>query len=503
MNSKRILLVYPKMGMAGSLLVRHIPLSLLFAAVNAIKSGFDVQVVDVRLSPDSWQKDIAALITPQTLMVGISIMTGPPIKNALEISRWLKTDHPTIPIVWGGPHTTFNALEVLAESTVDYVIAGYGSVPLAHLAKRLRGDDDALPLEDIAGLLYRADGETLAIPCSTAFEIIDYRDIPYHLVESNLLHYGQLDSGERIFPMYSAMGCPYRCAFCSSPAQYRNMTKKYQFLSPEDVAEHVEYVKNKYAATYIYFIDDDSFVNLDHVEAIIDEIRLRGIKLGLGFRGARINEIIRMSDAYLTKLAEAGTNILHIGAESGSQRMLDLMRKDCTVEEIIEINRKLARHPEIKAAYNWLVGIPGETLEDLRKTRLLIMSLIQENPSALIFIPNKYRPLPGTELYDLAVTYGYKQPQKLEEWVDVEAEGDYVPAWYSPEQDREIRMIQICTYFIDKKITKVATGSTFKFRLIRFISVFYTPIARLRVKFGISKFLVEYYFFSFFSSKFR
>lgn len=500
---KQIILVYPRMGMAGSVLVRHIPLSLLYAAVNAIKEGFDVRIVDVRLSPDTWKNDIAALLTPQTLLVGISVMTGPPIKNALEISRWLKAEHPTVPIVWGGPHTVFNAFEVLAEPTVDYVIAGYGSVPLAHLAKRLRGDNDALSLELISGLLYRGDGETRTIPCSECFEIIDFRDIPYYLVAANLHHYGQLDSGERIFPMYSAMGCPYHCAFCSSPAQYRSMTKKYEFLSPTDVADHVEYVQRTYGATYIYFIDDDSFVHLDHVETIIDLIRLRGIKVGLGFRGARINEIIHMSDAYLTKLAEAGTNILHVGAESGSQRILDLMRKDCTVEEIIETNRKLARHPEIKAAYNWLVGIPGETLDDLRETRLLIMRLIQENPSALIFIPNKYRPLPGTELYDLAVAHGYKKPQKLEEWVDVEAEGDYVPTWYTPKQDREIKMIQICTYFIDNKINKVATGSAFKFRLIRFISVFYTPFARLRVKYGISRFLVEYYIFSFFSSRFR
>lgn len=489
--------------MAGSVLVRHIPLSLLYAAVNAIKEGFDIQVVDVRLNPDCWQNDISALLTSDTLLVGISVMTGPPLKNALEISRWMKTAHPTVPIVWGGPHTAFNASEVLAEPSVDYVIAGYGSAPLAHLAKLLRGDSDALSLESIAGILYRGENQVQTIPCATTFEIIDYRDIPYHLVEANLHLYGQLDSTERIFPMYSAMGCPYQCSFCSSPAQYRSMAKKYEFLSPAEVAEHVAYVYTKYGATYIYFIDDDSFVHLDHVEAIIDEIRIRDIKVGLGFRGARINEIVRMSDGYLTKLAEAGTNILHIGAESGSQRMLDLMRKDCTVEDIIEINRKLARHPEIKAAYNWLVGIPGETLEDLRETRLLMLKLAQENPGALIFMPNKYRPLPGTALYEKALERGYTPPLSLEKWGEMEAEGDYRPPWYIESYAKMINMIQVTSFFIDDKIYKVKTGRTIIFTLARLCGKFYKPLAICRMKFGITAFLIEYKLFHWFSSRFR
>ncbi|WP_224959696.1 B12-binding domain-containing radical SAM protein [Geomonas subterranea] len=500
---KNVVLVYPKMGMAGSVLVRHLPLSVLYAAVDTIKSGIRVDIVDVRLSPATWHEDIARLVTEETLLVGLSVMTGPPIKNALEISRWLKAEHPDLPVAWGGPHTTFNALEVFDEPSIDFVIKGYGSLPLSRLARRLRGDADAPPFDAIPGLMYRTGSGVREVPPEASFETVDYRDIPYHLVEQDLGHYGQLDSSERIFPMYSALGCPYRCAFCSSPAQYRDMAQKYRHLPAAHVADHVQFVHQKYGATYIYFIDDDSFVNLEHVEQVIDEIQRRGIKVGLGFRGARINEIVRMSDAYLTKLAQAGTNILHIGAESGSQRMLDLMHKDCTVEQIVEVNRKLARHPEIKAAYNWLVGIPGETMEDLRLTRELMMRLIDDNASALIFIPNKYRPLPGTELYALAVQSGYRKPQRLEDWVEIEAEGDYTPPWYSEQQEREIRMIQICSYFIDGKINKVDTGNTLKFRITRLLALFYAPFARLRVRHGISALLLESAAFNFFTSRFR
>ena len=144
---------------------------------------------------------------------------------------------------------------------------------------------------------------------------MNYEDIPYHLIEDYSV-YGQLDQDKMIFSMYSAVGCPYQCTFCSSPAQYSNIPgKKWVPLGAKTVVNHIQYVVENHGANYIYFIDDDSFPRLDHVEAIIDEIAARGINVKLGFRGARINEIKRMSDKFLTKLANAGTDILHIGAE--------------------------------------------------------------------------------------------------------------------------------------------------------------------------------------------
>lgn len=502
MSNKKILLVYPRLGMAGSL-VQHMPLSLLYAAIDSIKSGFEVDVVDVRLSPQSWKENISSKITADTIILGLSVMTGTPIRNALEISRWVKAEYPNIKIVWGGPHATFNGPEILTEPNVDYVIAGYGSKPLSQLAIYLRGDTDAPELSSIAGLLYRDNGSIINVKQDSQFEIVDYRDIPYHLIASFVDRYGQLDSGERIFSMYSVMGCPYKCSFCSSPAQYKEIKKKYEHLSPHEVADHIEYVQKKYGATYIYFIDDDSFVKLSHVSDIIDEINQRGIRVRLGFRGARINEIKKMSDDYLTKLANAGTNIMHIGAESGSQRMLDLINKNCTVEDIVEVNRKMARHPEIKTAYNWIVGLPGETLIDLRETRELIMRIVKDNPSAVIFMPNKYRPLPGTVLYELALEHGYRKPTQLEDWIDMEMESDYRPTWYTKELADMINMMQVTSFFIDSKIFKVKTGKTLKFKLLRIISAIYAPIAKFRLRYGITNILIEYKLFHWFASRFR
>jgi radical SAM superfamily enzyme YgiQ (UPF0313 family) len=490
METDRLLLIYPKLGMSGSL-VRHVPLSLLYAAIGSLQAGWAVDLVDVRLDPEHWREAIQAKMTSRTLLVGVSVLTGSPIVNALEMSRWVKQRWPGVKVVWGGPHATFNAAEILDEPSVDFVISGYGSQPLKELAGHLRGGADALPLDGIAGLSFRGPDGVVSVPPLPAFEVVDYRDIPYHLLESDLDNYGQLDSGQRIFPIYSAMGCPYNCAFCSSPAQYRPMKKKYVPLTAMEVVDHIQYVHDKYRADYIYFIDDDSFVQLDHVERIIDEINRRGIRIGLGFRGARVNEIMKMSDEFLTKLSQAGTDIMHIGAESGSPRILELINKNCSVEDIIAVNLKMARHPEIKTAYNWVVGLPGETMDDLRRTQKLMLKLIADNPSALIFIPNKFRPLPGTVLYELALQHGYRKPASLPEWANTEAEGDYRAPWYSDEQAAAINMMQVCSYFIDDKVFKVKVGNTWKFRLVKLAARLYGPVAKARLRLGFHGLLVE------------
>jgi radical SAM superfamily enzyme YgiQ (UPF0313 family) len=163
----------------------------------------------------------------------------------------------------------------------------------------------------------------------------------------------------------------------------------------------------------------------------------------------------------------------------------------------------MARHPEIKTGYNWIVGIPGETLDDLRKTRDLMLKLIVDNPNAIMFTPNKYRPLPGTELYDLALKSGYKKPERMEDWANIEVEGDYQAPWSSKRETAMINMMQVTSYFVDSKVFKVETGNSLKFRIVRILAYLYKPIAVARLKYGISGLLIENTLFRLVSSLYR
>jgi radical SAM superfamily enzyme YgiQ (UPF0313 family) len=490
MAKRRIIMIYPKQGVSG-IYVRHAPLGLLYASAEIVKHGYDVHIVDTRVD-DDWRRRVRDLLDGRPLAVGISVMSGTPIKNAIVIGRYIKSIARDVPVVWGGPHATFKPESILRDEwSADYVVSGYGAEPFRMLCDALA--EGRVP-DQVPGVSWREGGTVrLNPPADSKFEFIDWRDIPYHLI-ADYGPYGQLEDDRRIFSMYSALGCPYQCTFCSSPAQYANIAgKKWQRLEPIDVVDHIQFLVERYRANYIYFIDDDSFPSLRHVEDIIDEITRRGLHVKLGFRGARVNEIKKMSDEFLSKLAASGTDIMHIGAESGSDRILKLIKKNCTAKDIVDINRKLARHPEIRVGYNFMMGVPTETIEDLRRTRDLMLQLVADHPNCLIFQPNKFRPLPGTELYVVAKNeWGYEMPETLGSWANIEAEGDISDQWYDADIRRFCNLLLITSYFVDNKIMRVTKGRSLFYKAMRLANLIYRPIALLRLRTGFDRALVEY-----------
>lgn len=493
---KKIIMVYPLQGFSSTF-VMHAPISLLYASSEIVKAGYEVQILDARLHPHTWKRKLESMMTDETLLVGISVMSGKPIKHASEISAVVKSKDPNVHVVWGGPHATFQPDSILAyEPNCDFVVSGYGSYPFKLLVDSLV--EGRLPT-DVGGVSYRdLQGNVQKNPKTESFENIPYNEIPYDLVPDYTV-YGHIGEKRLIFSMYSVLGCPYQCSFCSSPAQYRNIPgKKWVPLTVNDVADHVEYVVKKYKANFIYFIDDDSFVKLEHVEGLIDEINRRKLDVKLGFRGARISEIKHMTDEFLTKLAAAGTNIMHVGVESGSNRILSLIRKNCTVDDIVACNQKLARHPEIMAGYNIMMGVPTETMEELMKTRDLILKLVNDHPNCIIFSPNKFRPLPDTELFQIAVRdWGYTEPKTLEDWSNIEVEGDYTAPWLTQQMKKFCDLMLVGSYFVDRKAIKVAKGNSMVEKAVRFLDYLYGPIARFRFRKGLWQGLVEYQIYGF------
>ena len=106
---------------------------------------------------------------------------------------------------------------------------------------------------------------------------------------------------------------------------------------------------------------------------------------------------------------------VYFGIESGSSRILELIRKRITPEMVLKLNLRL-RKEGIIPHYSFMAGFPTETREDIEKTIRLMGQLKQENPQAVIWKINTYTPFPGTDLFDLAVQNGFRPPRLLEEW---------------------------------------------------------------------------------------
>ncbi len=268
MNKTDILLIYPQLGTFDQL-IRDIPLSMIYAAADSVKNGFNVKILDLRLNVNNWQKEIDKYMHDGCSLVGLSVMTGNPISTSLKISNYIKSKF-DVPIVWGGPHPTILPEQTLENDNVDFIVRDWGSKALCQLIQHLT--DQSRGIEDILGLGYKVNGKIILNDTQCSFEMLDFRDLPYHLVDITADNYNRLNNGEVIFPIFTAAGCPYKCTFCMSPAVYEKIKgKKWVPYDTDYVIEHIEYLAERYDFQRLQIYDDDSFVDLERMRNFFHE----------------------------------------------------------------------------------------------------------------------------------------------------------------------------------------------------------------------------------------
>jgi radical SAM superfamily enzyme YgiQ (UPF0313 family) len=484
---KKTLLIYPPLG-SDDVFIKDVPLSVVYLAAESVKEGYTIEILDLRLYPD-WKKELKSHLTEDVMLAGISVMTGNPIKNAIAITHFIKANS-SAKVVWGGHHPTMEYESTMRLDKIDFVIRGPGSNPL----KRLIGEllKDKPDFANVPSLSYRQDGRVVHNPQSKGWEKIPFKDIPYFLIEKEIDKYNRFGKDERIMPIFTSMGCPYKCSFCMAPILYRDREKKWIAFDIEEIVEHIKFLKEKYNVTYLSVYDDDSFIDIERMRRILERLVEEGIKLKIDFRGARVNELDRMSDEFLELLVRAGVSHFQVGLESGSQKVLDIMHKKINYDQIIRVNRRLARY-NLTPIYNLMVGVPGETIEDVKLTRDLVLKLYEENKHCITGFPAKFKPLPGTVLYDEAIRQGLKPVDTLEGWISMDTgESDMFFPWYTKEYNAYLNMFQIVSYFIDNKILREIPPTTLFNRLLRILATIYRPIALLRLKYDITSFNIEY-----------
>lgn len=133
----------------------------------------------------------------------------------------------------------------------------------------------------------------------------------------------------------------------------------------------------------------------------------------------RIDYVDSFNDDFISLLRRSGLTTLTLGAESGSDRVLESINKHLTVDQIIRTNIKMKTF-DIDCYYNFMVGIPGETKEDIVKTYQLIERLIDDNPRCRFYAQMAYVPFPGTQLYQKSVSLGFEQPRSLDDWKKID-----------------------------------------------------------------------------------
>ncbi|MFI5351128.1 MAG: B12-binding domain-containing radical SAM protein [Elusimicrobiota bacterium] len=399
----QIVLVYPITGLDVRGLSVWLPLSVL-AVASGVVDAYDVVVVDQRVDAD-WRGGLRRALGTDTLCVGISSMTGAQIRHGLEAARLVRDAAPDIPIVWGGNHPTLAAAQTAEHSLVDIVVIGEGEKTFRALADALKSGTDWRRVPNIA---YKS--EAGAVVSGDAYDFVDpegMAELPYHLVDVEKYLSGPALFGRpvRSLPFITSFGCPYACTFCCQPVL---SNRRWRRMSPELAARRASALAERYGLDAVEFHDEEFFVD-----------RRRGARIAERIGGAfswyvqtRMDDLLAMDLAVLEK---NGLCAVQPGLESGSDRILKLVRKQETVGQYRAANAALAR-TGIRTTYNFMMGFPTETAEDLNSTVDLALELLDSNPNARVSGFYVFVPYPGSELYDLAVKEGFVAPKGLEDW---------------------------------------------------------------------------------------
>jgi radical SAM superfamily enzyme YgiQ (UPF0313 family) len=462
-----IVLINPKIGIYTKVFKPFIPLSLLAAAAVADKAGHRVVILDQHVDR-RWETTLQKIITQdKPILAGITSMTGAQLKSALRAAHIIRASG-NVPIIWGGVHASLFPEGTLAHPHVDYISVGEGEACLLKLVDVLEGNADP---GEVPNLGYMTDGKPVINPRAPFLDLDEIPDTPYHLVDIKpYLHTYYWE--KQVIEMESSRGCPFNCGFCYNEI-YNKRT--WRARSPERMVGSIRQLVNTHGIKNILFIDDSFFIDPDRVATFVDLLEKEPYRIKMGFQG-RINSVSKLSDDIFDRLVRAGAVFFQFGVESGSPRILELINKKLTVEQALAINRRMNRYPDVSVFYNFMVGLPTETREEVLETVDLAWRLLKENPRAYLGTIHLYKEYPGTPLYKRALSEGYEPPKSLEEWADYDWQS-VVDRSGNPELTRLCRAVSAASYCVDRKIEMLG-DSTWASR----ISDLYRPIARFRFK---------------------
>ncbi|MGQ9588152.1 MAG: B12-binding domain-containing radical SAM protein [Thermoplasmata archaeon] len=385
----KVALVNPvdRTEISGRLGLRAPPLNLMYLAAALEEAGFPVRIVDANLqeeSPGEIARQIRAMAAD---IVGLTAATAT-IKTALQYVREIKRAIPDTFTIIGGPHASFLPIETLQmERRLDAVVIGEGEQTIVDLANACDARNGSTT--NIKGIAYRIrEGKDEKIIVNDPRPLIEDLDsVPFparHLVPFN--EYGIFNKGTTIGVMITSRGCPYACEYCASS---HLMGRMIRFRSPKNVVDEVEELKNRYRADTIEFIDDNFMINRKRALEIGSELKARGLDVSL-LASSRVNTVDR---ELLKSLRSAGLSTVYLGVESGSQRILDLMNKRITLAHA-EKAVSDAREAGIKTLASFILGYPGETVDDMRATIRFATKLDPDYAQFSVLTP-----YPGTPIF--------------------------------------------------------------------------------------------------------
>jgi anaerobic magnesium-protoporphyrin IX monomethyl ester cyclase len=273
-------------------------------------------------------------------------------------------------------------------NNTDFVILGEGELTLKDLVARILSGRES-SLAEVRGMAYMREGAVILTEKRALISEPDILPFPaWDLLDAeSYRRIWRAKNGHFALNMVTTRGCPFNCIWCAKPI-YGN---HYNNRSPQNVVEEMLYLQDTLKPDRLWFADDIFGLSPGWLEEFAGLVAKYQIQLPFSIQ-SRVD--LLLSDSQVASLAEAGCTKIWLGIESGSQKILDAMRKGITLEQIRAVSPKL-RQAGIEQAFFIQLGFPGETREDIARTIRLLLELMPDD----IGISVSY-PLPGTEFYN-------------------------------------------------------------------------------------------------------
>lgn len=352
-------------------------LGLAYLGASVEKHGLPVELADERILTD---QEMRAAIERNDI-IGFGALT-PNIRRAIAWAKYAKELGKTT--VMGGPHASVDQGIFLDSGHFDYVLKGEAEETLPMFLKALDGGDDK-DLMAVPGLAGVRDGvvwtDNQAPPL---IKKLDELPMPArHLLPME--SYFKMNP-ERLAYIFTTRGCPFKCIFCQKELTGRG----FRVRSTRLIVDELEQIVKDYDPGVILFVDEILTLRRKRIHEMCDEILRRGLK----FEWIANTRADCVDYPLLKHMHRAGCRRIYYGWESGSQRMLDVLKKDLTPEQIIEAAR-MTRRAGIWAKVYLIVGSPGETAEDIAETEKVLKLAGPDLVRVSVF-----NPLIGTESWD-------------------------------------------------------------------------------------------------------
>jgi anaerobic magnesium-protoporphyrin IX monomethyl ester cyclase len=378
------------------------PLGTLYAASYVRERGYDVALFDAMLaeSEDEWaealdlHKPVYAIIYEDNFNYLSKMCLLRMREAAFRMIEMAKSRGCTV--ILCGADATDHHSEYLAYGA-DYVLLGEGEETLGELLDRLSGRSEAK--DNIMGLVThnsqlitrRPDIKNLDALPFPAWDLVDIQKYKKIWLERH---------GHYSMNMVTTRGCPYHCNWCAKPI----WGQRYNSRSPENVVAEMKWLKDNFQPDHIWFADDILGLKPGWIEKFAGLLMEKDTMIP--FKCLQRADLVTQKTA--AALAKAGCKTVWIGAESGSQKILDAMEKGDKVEDIYRAAELLQEHG-IEVGFFLQFGYPGETWDDVQMT----LKMVRECAPDDIGISVSY-PLPGTKFFErVKLELGEKQ-----NWVD-------------------------------------------------------------------------------------